>query len=527
MTPLERAVRALARLSVRTERGPLRPLWALAYRALAAGVAAFISRGADDVTVYARGSFAEGDAVLGISDLDLVVVCRDGDRSRLERRWQQLGDRIPVLEAAVSASVYGETELREAAWASALTHDLAAARPSALFHATEPLHFWLRLRPGLGAPGEGWRCLTGRDRRPLARDCGGGPERWVSAWLELQCWWREAMLGLADPDPQRSAWLGVKLVAEPVRAWLWAVHGERPASRVEALVRGLEVLPEEEPALRHALELRRSLGSAGRSPLDEVLPWLVRFSGCLADQMTAAVDDAGWMPVDLVGVGTELAAGPAAAAFDGRLQPLVDPRALMLPAVPDETLAVVDGDPGDVDVLAAAAASESADVQPALPAEGVLVLPSVDTRRRPPRSVLRTIQCRATDPVTFALLVGSGRARFAELRGLSAHDLARRAVAEHRAMLRLRSELGLPAIGRLFTAARAALFLESIEAGQPQLCVTLAAVADRLAASRSRDAIEEAERAYREARSAGGDVVAAPVDELNRVVRALAPYLDD
>jgi hypothetical protein len=126
--------------------------------------------------------------------------------------------------------------------------------------------------------------------------------------------------------------------------------------------------------------------------------------------------------------------------------------------------------------------------------------------------------------VTFALLAGSARAGFAEIRGLSARDLARRSVAEHRALLRLRSDVGLHAIGRLFTAARAALFLESVDAGQPELCVTLAAVSDRLAESASRNAIEEAERAYREARLEGGALVSPPMDELGRVVRALAPY---
>src|SRR5206468_11364248 len=110
-TAFEGTVRALARLAVRTEQGRLRPLWGSAYTALAGCVAALLSRAARDVTVYARGSFADGDAVLGISDVDLVVVCRDGDRSGIERRWRRLGGLLPLLAAAVTPTVYGETEI--------------------------------------------------------------------------------------------------------------------------------------------------------------------------------------------------------------------------------------------------------------------------------------------------------------------------------------------------------------------------------------------------------------------------------
>ena len=93
---------------------------------------------------------------------------------------------------------------------------------------------------------------------------------------------------------------------------------------------------------------------------------------------------------------------------------------------------------------------------------------------------MRAVQCELTDPVSFALLAGGDVARFPNVGGWSAQDAARRAVAEQRAAVAAATE---PAreLAALLTLARAALFLESLRDGEPELAVTVAAAAERLA----------------------------------------------
>ena len=93
---------------------------------------------------------------------------------------------------------------------------------------------------------------------------------------------------------------------------------------------------------------------------------------------------------------------------------------------------------------------------------------------------MRTVQCELTDPVSFALLAGETAARFPNAAGWSAYDCARRAVAEQRAAVAAASEPGNE-LAALLTAARAALFLESLHEGRPELAVTVAAAAKLLA----------------------------------------------
>jgi hypothetical protein len=95
---------------------------------------------------------------------------------------------------------------------------------------------------------------------------------------------------------------------------------------------------------------------------------------------------------------------------------------------------------------------------------------------------LRAIQCAMSDPVSFAVVNGSDTAAFPDVAGWSARDSARRAVAEHLGWLRegVGQDDDVDALGRLLTAARAALFLQSVEADDPELALGVASVADRL-----------------------------------------------
>jgi hypothetical protein len=181
-----------------------------------------------------------------------------------------------------------------------------------------------------------------------------------------------------------------------------------------------------------------------------------------------------------------------------------------------------------------------AGVYPALNADGLLLLPALGVWER---AYLRSVQCEASDPVSFALAAEASTARFPNVDGWSAEHWARRAVAEHRAWLDDRreranacrrewldghSELAPPAVrglAKLLTAARAALFLDSLEQGQPELCLTAAAVSRRLAASApSPVTVESAFESYRRAVEEGHTPSWHTVDALREQVVTLAPY---
>ena len=102
------------------------------------------------------------------------------------------------------------------------------------------------------------------------------------------------------------------------------------------------------------------------------------------------------------------------------------------------------------------------------------------------------MKSRTTDPVSFALLDGAPAARFPRVRGWSAADLAERALSEHRAWLRTRRVPARPwmppppasqPLALLLTAARAALFAQSVARGEPELIVEPAELGRRLGAA--------------------------------------------
>jgi hypothetical protein len=221
----------------------------------------------------------------------------------------------------------------------------------------------------------------------------------------------------------------------------------------------------------------------------------------------------------------------------GRLLPLADWRALAAPRVPDEALFLLGAERVDPVSLAEAARADDGDGVPGVHYNSMMLLPTLD----PERGLLRSVQCEPSDPVSMALARGQATARFPRLAGWSAVHCARRAVAEHRGWLRsegwvspphgwvgMQSAPGNPnvrTLGLLFTAARAALFLESIREGDPELAVTVSGVADRLVAREpgSRAAVEDALHDLR-AMSAGESNVTARVDGLLDVLRSLPGY---
>jgi hypothetical protein len=198
------------------------------------------------------------------------------------------------------------------------------------------------------------------------------------------------------------------------------------------------------------------------------------------------------------------------------LLPLVDWRARVWSLAPDECFAAVPERDLEPSLVGAAAGAGNDGVYAVFLADGLLVLPSLKRAR------LRAVHCLATDPVSFALLEGRECALFPNVAGWSARDSARRAVAEHLGWLGADgrgSDSQLGTLGRLLTAARAALFLESVDAGSPELALTVSSVAEALDA-------REAYEAYRAGRVDGQAPAPELIEAFRRAVLKLPVYAE-
>jgi hypothetical protein len=273
------------------------------------------------------------------------------------------------------------------------------------------------------------------------------------------------------------------------------------------------------------------LRSAPAPPLAETLPVFLRLSSRIARTIADQLESAGTTDVELVR-GEELAlphggwepTGPWPFPPPSRLLPLADWRAIVDPALPDETFAPVAGDATDPETLCRAALVLAKGPYPTLTADGLLLRPYHGGRAR-----LRAVQCPMTDPVSFALMAGAATAAFPNAIGWSARDTARRGVAEHASWLAAHPMPAEPSghhLGRLITAARAALFLRSVQDGAPQLPLTGAATAGALA-ERVEGARGVAEASWEAHTTFAVDWLApdrATVGALDDLVRGLSPY---
>jgi predicted nucleotidyltransferase len=529
----------IRRVMIRTGQGRLRGVWSLAHEALMRALAVYLRRGQPGAATYASGSFGSGEPAFGVSDVDIVVVVpgeagRPGERCALvKRRFARLGRRLPLR---VDLAVYEDAELEDAVSAPALTYGLDSRErrgTAAAIYADPPAppeKTALHERPGLYGPMHGWRLLAGPDRRPRPPGYDAQHRR-IAAWLQLQWWWRMAFRACLDPSAHWVPYFSVKLVAEPARIWLWLVHGESAGGIADVLARGLERMPEEEPALRRAGALHDALPRQPEPALGETLPVVARLSARIARHLESEVAEAGATEVRLVGGGEEelfgaFAQRPGARTngFRPRLLPLTDWRSRASTWRPDEAFALLPGDAGDPAALAATARSARDGLQPALHSAALIVLPTAGVDHGHAR--LRAVQCSLTDPVSWALVEGGRVASFPGVAGWSARDSAVRAVAEHRAWLRHSAGLVPDALARPFNAARAALFLESLDAGRPELALTMGATARLLGArgEAASDASGEAYESYRAWRLSGERPAPGVAPRLHELVRALPAY---
>jgi hypothetical protein len=531
---LDFAGRLVERLAVRTF-AALGPLWRALYMATARAVAMYLRRGDPGATVLLRGSLVSDDAIYGMSDIDLAVVIERGSSpDPLQARWRRVAHAAPPLERLVDVSFHGDDELAAAAASTYLTYGLRGSphgpprriADSIGGRLDDTAHVLMRAED----PGA-WLVIAGPDRRPPRATRGPGDRR-VAAWLEMQCWWRQAFAISADTARPDAARMCVKLLAEPARTYLALTGRPVPNDRRSALERACDAFPEEEEALRRGLRLAEKLHTRPEPPLREAIGYLARVTTRVARALDADAHAASAAEVALVGHGSDpLALAPDAARG---LQALGVPREGLLPLVdwwaraavprlPDEVFAIVDGDPSDPAELARLLAACGDGDYAALRGPGFLVMLVPGAR-----GVLRSVQCPATDPVSFALADGSRRALFPQLPGLSAEDSARRAVAEHAGWLRRQPRGGvrtLPALGMLLTAARAAIFLETVLEGRGELPVTMSATARMLGDRDGGEFLaEEAFETYEACRREGKEPHKRIVIVLDRIVRDLPAY---
>ncbi len=499
----------------------------MGYRLAARAWAAYLVRGEPGSATYVRGSVGANDALPGLSDVDVVVALAEDPRGpglarmRVRERWQRLRRRFPATDLLLDFPLVLERkQLREVVGASALTLDGAA------YHGPGFSEDKIRMleRPGLYTAAGDWRLMTGREQRPQEPPRDPGARR-IAAWLELVYWWQWLPPACVDPGP-RTASLCVKAIAEPARIWLWLAHGERGADRSDVLRRALLRLPEEAAGLELALALQRSLARDPEPPLAEALAVLTRLSVRVEALLAAELEGEGTTDVPLAGGepllphGAEQAVAPL---------PLADWRTLVQPKLADESFWLRDGDPADPEDLAAATRASAFGPHPALRTGRLIVITGPRWRTE-----LRALKSPFSDPVSFALAEGRDTARFPNVRGWSAADTARRALAEQRAWLQAGAPpmSGLPpshaaggTLAMLFSAARAALFHESVARGAPELPLTVAETARRLG-ERSRAAGQAFDR-YRAFAVEREPPPPAAIDGLRRVVAELLDPLGD
>jgi Nucleotidyltransferase domain len=484
---------ALQRVMLRTARSPLKPLWAGLYALTARVVALIVAPRRARTNIYLTGSLAFGEPLYGLSDIDLVAVSTDETESRrVRRRYEALCRIVSPLGGLIPHFwTYDARSLARVFAGSYLVNGLAEGRAVFLGPDAVGDGAGLLLRPGLhGAPE--WRRLRGRFRVVPIPTVQG---RLHAAWLELRHRWRYALWACGEEDDVQRAALAVGLVADAARIWLWLAHGERHDGKKAPLKRALRLLPGEEDGLRYALDVHQAMHRSPVVAVEELLPCFVRISADVAGLVDEAAIRAGTTRVHLLRpeVGPRSADDIALLDWTALALPRLDPG---LTDVVEERLVFVDDDPTDPAALIAAAGRGEIDRVPALRHGSLLIEPTHEVWGY---GRLRLVQCRASDPVSATLLNGTDHAAFPELPGWSARDGARRAVAEHRAWLIAAPNspqgphkwmgprpasvsTGSATLGLLLSAARSAVFLESIEEGSPTLPVRLSDVPAALAA---------------------------------------------
>jgi hypothetical protein len=530
----------MARVMLRTERTALRGIWGLLHRVVIRALVLLLRGPA--ATAYVRGAFGYGRPVFGLSDIDLAIVVssdprRPGaQRLRVRRRWNSLTGRAPGLADLVSLGVYEDPELEDAARATFLTANLDPKHRQG--PSSGPLFgpgryqddLWLRVRPGIYGAATDWRRVAGPERREALAPLDEQDRR-IAVWLDLQYWWRQAMVHAIRPS-RHTVSLCVKLVGEPARMLLRLRSGARFDDRLEALEQARALFPDHQAAFRWALDLDRALPRVGSAPISDALEHLATLSTAVARELERELDGVGRTNVELAGSAEPLLSVEArrrgALIRNGHSAgdplPLADWRAVVLPDLPDEAMIPIELQVGDIRGIARIARRAGCGPYPALRHAGILVLPTEEPWRR---GLLRGVQCPITDPVSFALLDGSRMASFPEVRGWSVGDWCRRALAEHAERLRWTGPAQPVAeLALLLSAVRAAVLYESFCAGRPRLPLTLESLPGEVAESHPgvEPFVSEGLERYRAVLGGGPLPDQGTVGSLRQAVLAMDPF---
>jgi hypothetical protein len=281
-------------------------------------------------------------------------------------------------------------------------------------------------------------------------------------------------------------------------------------------------------------QLHSRLTKLPEPPLADSLAILMRFSARVAEVLRRRAEGIGYTEVVLLGDPTDLRLPHGnwrkltplpGSAEQSRPLPLVDWRAMVCPSEPpEESFAVLEGDPCDPEQLAALSTLTDRGTYPTLLQGGLMLRPARRTRRQQ----LRGVQCAATDPVSFALVSGERIARFPNMRGLSVQHTVQRAVREHRVWLTeldTAPPLTFEVLGRMITAARAALAWESLHDAKPALTLTVDATLEGLA-ERALAIAQQARESYGRLRPKSRERAPGLAAELHEVLLALPAYAD-
>jgi hypothetical protein len=246
-------------------------------------------------------------------------------------------------------------------------------------------------------------------------------------------------------------------------------------------------------------------------------------SALVAARIEHLADASGYESVALEGLEADR---PLDTPPDGPPLPLVDWRARTLRNMPDTVFFLAPGDAADASRVAELAAGARLPVYPALlHGERLMALPTAD----PIAARQRGVECRASDPVSFALAGGREWAAFPELPGWSVRDAARRAVDEH--LVRLRASAPYePGAGvglaRLFAAGRAALMADTHASGAAALPLTATATARALVEDAGADpaSVGDALGWYMDGRALGARTPEAVLAAMRAQMLALPSY---
>src|SRR5712691_8370141 len=107
---MRKLVSLLRTLVVRTQRTPLRLIWAALHRVFIELLARYLLFGIPQSSVYLTGVFGEvGEPEYGISDIDLIIVLPPDEsghaRSRVTQRWDRAQRVLPLASGLLDLFV--------------------------------------------------------------------------------------------------------------------------------------------------------------------------------------------------------------------------------------------------------------------------------------------------------------------------------------------------------------------------------------------------------------------------------------